>query len=268
MIIDTHAHLYSDEFDSDRTGMIDRAKQLGIEKIFLPNVDLGTIEKMKSTVALAPNLLFPMIGLHPCSVDQHFQQNLEKLKTELDSGYSYFAIGETGIDLYWDQTTLDWQLEALRIQCSWAHEYNLPIILHTRNANKVVIDLLEKMDRRPTRGIFHCFSGTTEEISRIDALGDYGYGIGGVITYRNAGLFETVPAIPLHKLVLETDAPYLAPVPYRGKRNESGYIRYVVEKLAQALHLSIEEIESVTTANAERILGTDQSWSQPHTIIG
>jgi len=268
MIIDTHAHLYSDEFDSDRAGMIGRAKQLGVEKIFLPNVDLYTIEKMKYTVALASDQLFPMIGLHPCSVDQHFQLNLEKLKTELDSDYSFFGIGETGIDLYWDKTTLEWQLEALRIQCSWAHEYKLPIILHTRNANEVVIDLLEKMENRPARGIFHCFSGTAEEIKRIDALGDYCYGIGGVITYKNAGLFEVVPAIPLNKLVLETDAPYLAPVPHRGKRNESGYIKHVVEKLAQALKLSVEEIESITTANAERVMGTDQSLSQPHTIIG
>jgi TatD DNase family protein len=209
-----------------------------------------------------------MIGLHPCSVDQNFEQVLEILKTELDSDYTYFGIGETGIDLYWDQTTLEWQSEALRIQCAWAHEYNLPVILHTRNATEVVIDFLENMETRPARGIFHCFSGTFDEIKRIDALGDYCYGIGGVITYKNAGLFEAIPFIPVNKMVLETDAPYLSPVPHRGKRNESGYIKHVVERLAQALGLTGEEIESITTANAERLFGTNQSLSQPHTIIG
>ena len=268
MIIDTHAHLYSDEFDSDREEMIARATKAGIEKIFLPNVDLSTIDKMKATVAMAQGNLFPMIGLHPCSVDQHFLQSLEKMKTELESGYTYYGIGETGIDLHWDKTTLEWQLESLRIQCSWAYEFNLPIILHTRNANEVVIDLMENIENRPSRGIFHCFSGTKDEINRIDALGDFYYGIGGVISYKNAGLFEAIPYLPLDKIVLETDAPYLAPVPHRGKRNESAYIIHVLERLAQAVRLSIEDVESITTANAERLFGTDQSLSQPHTIIG
>lgn len=268
MIIDTHAHLYSDEFDLDRADMINRARQNGIEKIFLPNVDMDTVDKMKATVALSPDQLLPMIGLHPCSVGKDYLQSLEKLKEELDSGYTYYGIGETGIDLYWDKTTLDWQRDALRIQCTWASEYNLPIILHTRNANNEVIDLLESLESRPSSGIFHCFSGTLDEIRRINDLGDYGYGIGGVITYKNGGLYEMIASIPITKIVLETDAPYLAPAPYRGKRNEPGYIKYVLEKMAQALNLSIEELEAITTANAERIFGINQSLSQPPTIIG
>ncbi|MBP6794105.1 MAG: TatD family hydrolase, partial [Saprospiraceae bacterium] len=229
---------------------------------------LKNIRQNKAYCRYGSGKLFSMIWFTSCRWDSQFFESLEKMKAELESGYTYYGIGETGIDLHWDKTTLEWQLESLRIQCSWAYEFNLPIILHTRNANEVVIDLMENIENRPSRGIFHCFSGTRDEINRIDTLGDFYYGIGGVISYKNAGLFEAIPYLPLDKIVLETDAPYLAPVPHRGKRNESAYIIHVLERLAQAVRLSIEDVESITTANAERLFGTDQSLSQPHTIIG
>ncbi|MEP7267468.1 MAG: TatD family hydrolase [Saprospiraceae bacterium] len=251
MLIDTHAHLYVKEFSNDRLEMVERAKAAGVSKIFLPNIDVDTIPQMKELVDL-DRILYPMIGLHPCSVKSEFENDLKILKSELDTS-TYYGIGETGIDLYWDKTTLDIQIAALKVQCDWALEYNLPIILHTRNATSVVIDLLEKLPARPSKGIFHCFGGTIDEINRINELGDYCFGIGGVITFKNGGLFEMIPHIPMEKLVLETDSPYLAPAPYRGKRNESSYLKLIVDKLAESLQLSVEGVTELTTSNANRI---------------
>ncbi len=251
MLIDTHAHLYVKEFSNDRLEMVERAKAAGVSKIFLPNIDVDTIPQMKELLAL-DRILYPMIGLHPCSVKNEFENDLKILKSELDTS-TYYGIGETGIDLYWNKTTLDIQIAALKVQCDWALEYNLPIILHTRNATSVVIDLLEKLPARPSKGIFHCFGGTIDEINRINELGDYCFGIGGVITFKNGGLFEMIPHIPMEKLVLETDSPYLAPAPYRGKRNESSYLKLIVDKLAESLQLSVEGVTELTTSNANRI---------------
>lgn len=267
MIIDTHAHLYSKEFDGDRSDMIQRALQAGVRMMFLPNVDLDTIDVMKETMALAPDHIFPMIGLHPCSVQKNFESVLAKMKDELETGFIYYGIGETGIDLYWDKSTYELQVEALKIQSSWAVDHNLPIILHTRNANEEVLSFFENLDQRPSRGIFHCFSGSDDHIERIDALGDYYYGIGGVITYKNGGLYEAIHKIPLHKIVLETDSPYLPPVPFRGKRNESAYILYVAQKLADALNKSLDEILEITSDNAQRLFALENDIN-PHTIIG
>lgn len=251
MLIDTHAHLYAKEFDADRADMIKRAIDGGIQRIYLPNVDLSTVGMMKELLSLSP-IVLPMMGLHPCSVKAGYLEELNALKKELDS-FQYYGVGEMGIDLYWDKTTLDYQIEAFKIQCSWAVEKNLPIIIHSREATDVVLNILEQMNPRPARGIFHCFSGSKETIQRIDSLGGYYYGIGGVITYKNGGLAEMVSIIPLHKVVLETDAPYLSPVPYRGKRNESSYITFVARKLSECLGISFEEVGKITSENALRL---------------
>jgi TatD DNase family protein len=169
------------------------------------------------------------------------------------NGYEYFGIGETGIDLYWDPSTYDMQLESLKIHCRWASEKKLPIILHTRNANEQVISFFENCKTKPAKGIFHCFSGTLDEIKRIDQLGDYYFGIGGVITYKNAGLFELIPQIPIQKIVVETDSPYLAPVPHRGKKNEPAFILHVIEKLAQALKINLQECKKILFENTNRL---------------
>ncbi|MEP7321207.1 MAG: TatD family hydrolase [Saprospiraceae bacterium] len=251
MLIDTHAHLYAKEFDTDRQGMIDRAIKGGVERIYLPNIDLNSIKILKETLSISP-LLYPMMGLHPCSVKEDYIAVLQDIKSELDSSI-YYAIGEMGIDLYWDKTTKDIQVDAFKIQCQWAIEKNLPIIIHSREATQDVLNILEEMNPRPIKGIFHCFSGTLEEIQRIDALGEYYYGIGGVITYKNGGLAEIVSKIPQHKLVLETDSPYLAPAPYRGKRNESSFIIHIAKKLSESLGISLEEIGKITTENAIKL---------------
>jgi TatD DNase family protein len=251
MLIDTHAHLYTKEFDFDRADMIKRAMEGGIQRIYLPNVDLSTVGMMKEMLALSP-MLMPMMGLHPCSVKADFLEVLNTLKKELDS-FQYYGVGEMGIDLYWDKTTLDFQIEAFKIQCTWAVEKNLPIIIHSREATDVVLNILEQMDPRPARGIFHCFSGSEELIQRVDALGEYYYGIGGVITYKNGGLAEMVSKIPLHKMVLETDAPYLSPAPHRGKRNESSFITFIAKKLSESLGISYEDVQKLTSANSLRL---------------
>lgn len=248
MLIDTHAHLYSEEFDVDLEEMLARAVQAGVDRIYLPNVDLQSVARLKSILHHS-DILYPMMGLHPCSVRQDFESVLVALKSVLTKG-TYHGIGEIGLDLYWDKTTLPFQMEAFKIQCQWAVEFNLPIIIHSRQATTEVLDLLEQMNPRPQKGIFHCFSGTIEEINRVDALGEYYYGIGGVITYKNAGLAELVPLIPKHKLVLETDSPYLAPAPHRGKRNESSFLYFVNKKLSDCLQMTEKETAMLTTANA------------------
>ncbi len=253
MLIDTHAHLYTTEFDIDRVDMIHRAMQAGVERIYLPNVDLQSVVRLNDMLELS-EVLYPMMGLHPCSVRADFESILEALKQELIRN-TYYGVGEMGIDLYWDKTTLPYQIEAFKIQCQWGIEFNLPIIIHSRNATVEVLDIVENMQVRPSKGIFHCFSGTREEIERIDALGDYYYGIGGVITYKNAGLAELIPEIPRHKLVLETDSPYLAPVPFRGKRNESSYLSHINKKLSECLQLTDSETQQLTTENAIRLFG-------------
>ncbi len=251
MLIDTHAHLYSQEFDIDQDAMIQRAVQSGVKRIYLPNVDVSSVARLKSLLKHS-NILYPMMGLHPCSVQADYLSVLQVLKQEFLHA-TYYGIGETGLDLYWDKTTLPHQIEAFKIQCTWAIEYDLPIIIHSRLATSEVLDILEGMTPRPAKGIFHCFSGTKEEIERVAALGQYYYGIGGVLTYKNSGLAESIPFIPRDKLVLETDAPYLAPAPYRGKRNESAYITYVNLKLSECLNLSLDATAALTSENAMRV---------------
>ena len=251
MYIDTHAHLYLEQFDEDRNEVIQSARDQGIDKIFMPNVDLSTIEAMHEVARDYPSVCFPMMGLHPCSVGADYEQVLERILTELKDG-TYCAIGEIGLDFYWDKTWVDQQENAFCKQVEWAIERKLPIAIHSREAMDRLLELLEPYRGSGLRGVFHCFTGTLEQgLAAID-LG-FMLGIGGVLTFKNSNLAQTLPEIGLEHLILETDSPYLAPVPHRGKRNESSYIPVIAHRLAEILQVSLQEVEEETTGNACRL---------------
>lgn len=253
-IIDTHCHLYADEFDSDRETMMARALEAGVNKFYLPAIDSEAIPGMLSLEEKYPGKCFAMMGLHPCYVKENYQQELTIVKDWLDKR-KFVAVGEIGLDFYWDKTFTKEQYEAFRIQCELALQYHLPIVIHTRNAMQETINIVKEYAGKGLRGIFHCFGGSLESAKEIIKAGFY-LGIGGVLTYKKAGLGEVLAHVSLEHLVLETDAPYLTPVPFRGKRNEPSYLQYVIEKLAEIKQVSVEEVASVTTANAEKIFGT------------
>lgn len=250
---DTHTHLFVEEFDADREAVLHRALQSRVRTLLLPNIDETSIGALKSFSALDTEHCFPMMGLHPCSVKENYKEVLEIILKELDSGFKYYGVGEIGMDLYWDKTTVDWQSEAFLTQCDWAVERNLGVSIHTRSATYEAIKLLKQMKQVP-RGVFHCFSGSYEEAQEIIKLG-FCLGIGGVVTFKNSGLPEVLKRIPIEHLVLETDSPYLSPVPYRGKRNESAYIPHVAEKLSEVYDVSVERVAEVTTANSKKVFG-------------
>lgn len=249
-LIDTHAHLYHRQFDDDREAMLVRALEAGVTKLFLPNVDHDSIAAMDALAAAHPHRCFPMMGLHPCSVGERNEEALEEVERLLRTG-RYCAVGEIGIDLYWDKTWLAQQQEAFRRQVRWAKALDLPIVIHCRESFAEVIAIVEEENNDRLRGVFHCFTGTAEQARRVIALGGFWLGIGGVITYPKGGLFETMREVGPEHCVLETDAPYLAPAPFRGKRNESGHIPHIAAKLAEATGHSVEEIARTTTRNAE-----------------
>ncbi len=249
--VDTHTHLFTEEFDGERTAIINRAVNARVRKMLLPNIDETSIEALKSFSALDTEHCFPMMGLHPCSVKENYKNVLSDIKSELYSDYKYYGVGEIGLDLYWDKTTLEWQLDAFREQCGWAVELDLAVSIHTRSATYEAIKLLKSMKLAP-KGVFHCFSGSVEEAREIIKLGHY-LGIGGVLTFKNAGLPEVLKEFSLDNIVLETDSPYLAPMPFRGKRNESAYIPFIAEKLADVFGVSSATVAEVTTANALKI---------------
>ena len=252
-LVDTHTHLYEEQFEADRTEMIQRAIDNGVSKMIIPNVDATTIKGMMDLVKQFPEHIFPMMGLHPCYVKpETYKAELEIIKSNLDKG-EFVAVGEIGIDLYWDKTTLDIQKEAFELQCDWAIEKSLPVAIHSRDSTHILIELLKKMKDKP-HGVFHCFTGSLEEANEIIKLGFY-LGIGGVLTYKNTQLRDTLKHIPLDKIVLETDAPYLPPVPHRGKRNESAYTKLVAETLCTVYEKGLDEIAAVTTQNARDLFG-------------
>jgi TatD DNase family protein len=251
MFIDTHTHLYSEEFDADRNEAINNAISKGVDKFYLPNVDSSTIEGMLALEIHFPEHCFPMMGLHPCSVKENYRDELAIVKKWLDLR-RFAAIGEIGIDLYWDKTFIKEQELAFREQIFWALEFNYTIVIHCRNAFDEIFAILSSYEKLP-KGIFHCFSGDIVQAQKILSLGNFKLGIGGVVTFKNAGLDKIVEQLHLTDLVLETDAPYLAPVPFRGKRNESAYTPLIAEKIAQIKNISIEEVASVTSQNAIEI---------------
>lgn len=251
MFIDTHTHLYSEEFNGDRYERINDAISKSVTKFYLPNIDSTSIEGMLQLEIHFPDQCFPMMGLHPCSVKENYREELAIVKKWLDLR-RFSAIGEIGIDLYWDKTFIKEQELAFREQIFWALEYNYTIVIHCRNAFDEIFSILKSYEKLP-KGIFHCFSGDIIQAQKILSLGNFKLGIGGVVTFKNSGLDKVVKQLHLTDLVLETDAPYLAPVPFRGKRNESAYIPIIAEKIAQIKNITIEEVAEVTSRNAEEI---------------
>lgn len=255
MFIDTHTHFYSDAFDQDRKESVKRAKALGVTHFILPAIDSESIEAMERMKTEYPEETSLMAGLHPVYVKpESYLQELKIVEQQLKrNSKNYVAIGEIGIDLHWDKSTLKIQKEAFRIQIRWAKEYNLPIVIHCRKAFDPIFEVLEE-EVKEIQGVFHCFGGTLDQAQRALRLG-MKLGIGGVVTFKNAKLAEVVKQLPLDALVLETDAPYLAPVPYRGKRNESSYIPYIAEKIAVLHSCSVQQVASVTTQVAKEVFG-------------
>lgn len=259
-LIDTHAHLYAEQFDEDREAMLERAENMNIKKLFLPNIDEESIERMLKLEEQYPGRCYAMMGLHPCSVGADYKQQLATIKNWLDQR-DFVAVGEIGLDYYWSKEFVKEQQEAFRTQCRWAMELDKPIIIHARDSLDDLIRIVGEEQREQElgsrlRGIFHCFGGTLKQAQQIIDLGFY-MGLGGVLTFKNSGLDKVVKDIPLKHLVLETDAPYLTPTPYRGKRNESAYIRLIAEKLAEVQEVPLEKVAEVTTSNALAIFGLD-----------
>jgi len=253
MLIDTHTHLYLDKFHDDLDEVIYRAEESGVEKMLLPNIDLSTIASVFELEEKYPGKFYPMVGLHPCSVKSGYNKELQELEQFLDKK-CVIAIGEIGIDLYWDKSFEQEQIHAFELQIDWALSRNLPIVIHSRNAIRQCIDVVANKQNGKLRGVFHCFDQELQDAKDIIDL-DFYLGIGGVITFKKSNLPEVVKEIELDHILLETDSPFLAPSPKRGKRNESSYVRYVAEKIAEIKEVTIEEIESVTSKNANELFG-------------
>ena len=256
--IDTHAHIYHEDFLPDRIDMLQRCLEQRVTKIYMPNVDHATIDAMLELESRSSGQCIPMMGLHPCSVKKGFERELYLIEGWL-SKRKFSAVGEIGTDLYWDKSLFDYQKEAFIIQVNWAKKYNLPIVIHCRESIDQTIDLVQHMQDGSLSGIFHCFSGTVEQALQITKLGFY-LGIGGVATFKNGGLDKVLPDIELKHLVLETDSPYLAPVPHRGKRNEPSYIPLVAKKVAEFKDLSVDEVQRATTENALKLFKSNDGY--------
>lgn len=261
-LIDTHAHLFSDEFQSDLDEVVRRAQIAGVEMILLPNIDETTIQNLKYATANYPDYLCPMMGLHPTSVTKEWTQQLIMIRSELDEN-CYVAVGEIGVDLYWDQSFREEQLSAFEEQLKWSIEKDLPVSIHFRNALNEVIHSIERVGAERLRGVFHSFGGSNEELQKILALENFLVGINGVATFKNAGVAETLAVCPREKLILETDSPYLAPVPFRGKRNESSYITFIARRMASIWQISEEEVAAITTRNASQLFRRTVECVQP-----
>ncbi len=251
ILIDTHAHLYVSQFDDDRNEMISRATDHGVRRFYLPNIDVASIPEMHRILANHGDKCYGLMGLHPCSVDGDYINVLSRIKEELDDG-DYVGVGEIGIDLYWDKTYTEEQVKAFELQIDWALDRDQPIVIHSRDSLDLTISSVSKKQNGNLRGIFHCFTGTLDQAKSIMDLGFY-MGLGGVLTFKNGGVDKIIHDVPMESIVLETDSPYLAPVPYRGKRNEPLYIVNVAQRLADLKNLSLMEVASITTANAIQI---------------
>ena len=253
-MIDTHSHIYEPVFSADRNEVIMRAKQAGVEYILLPNINAESIEQMLDMCRCYPGYCFPMLGLHPEDIEEDYKQVLADMKALLEvPDHPYIAIGEVGLDYYWDKTKVKEQEETFRIQIEWAIEYHLPLMIHSRSSHRQLVTAISEYKDENLSGVFHCFGGSKEEAQELLQFPNFMLGIGGVITYKNSHLAETLTSVPLDRIVLETDSPYLTPVPYRGKRNESAYIVETLRKVAQIYNVSEQEAESITNSNAKRI---------------
>lgn len=253
LLTDTHTHLFTEEFDKDRDLAIIRARESGVYRLFMPNIDDTSVESLLATCK-SHSACYPMIGLHPTSVDAEWEKRLAVIEKWLRGPETFYAIGEVGIDLYWDKTFRSEQMKAFDIQIQWALEFGLPLSIHSRNAYPEVLEVLEPYRKEPALcGIFHCFSGTSEDALRLLDYERFMLGINGTVTYKKSTLPEVLKNIPLERLVLETDSPYLSPVPHRGKRNESAYLVNVAEKLSDIFGLPLGKIASQTTENALKV---------------
>lgn len=254
-LIDTHSHLFLEEFSEDLSQVIERARAAGVSHIFMPNIDSTTIRPMLEVCNRYADYCFPMIGLHPTSVDGEYEKELEVVASELASGRSYVAIGEIGMDLYWDKTFCREQEIVLRRQLDWALEYDLPVVIHCREAFEPIYKIMEDYRSTSLRGVFHSFTGNADEAAKVLEFPGFLLGVNGVLTFKNSRLSEVFATVPLDRVLLETDSPYLTPVPYRGRRNESAYVQYVLLKLADVYGLSPEEVAERTSASALKVFG-------------
>lgn len=251
MIIDTHTHLYDEETVALQDAHIERAIAAGVHKMYMPNCDSTTIEGMMQVAQRFPEHCFPMIGLHPCYVKENYLDELAIVAAQLEQ-HKFYGVGEVGLDFYWDKTFVAEQKKAFEQQIDWALAYNLPVIIHSRSSTQECLDIVKRKQNGSLVALFHCFSGTPEQAQRVADMGCY-IGIGGVVTFKTSTLPEVLKAVSPDHVVLETDAPYLAPVPYRGKRNESTYLPLIAAKIAAVYELPLEELEKITTKNAEKI---------------
>ena len=252
---DTHCHVYVEQFDQDQKETILRANNMNVDRFFLPNIDSKYIPRLQKTTNQFPNKMYPMMGLHPCSVKENYLEELNLIEQELFNGQrlNYVGVGEIGLDLYWDKVYLEQQKEAFKIQVNWALKLDLPIIIHVRVAFDEIFDLMDSIYNPKMKGIFHCFTGNDLQAAKIAEYENFKMGIGGVLTFKNSGLSNVLKDVPLNKMVLETDSPYLAPHPYRGKRNEPSYLMLVAEKLAELKNVSLEELSEITEQNTNEV---------------
>ena len=253
MLIDTHSHIYSEEFNSDIDEIVQNAYNNGVKKIVLPNIDSGSIKRLVDLSNSYPHICYPLMGLHPTSVAADYKEELEAIEYWL-SKQKFYGVGEIGIDLYWDRTFINEQKDAFRHQIKLAKSNDLPIVIHLRNSFDEVFEIVQQEQDGSLKGIFHCFTGDKVEAEKIIDLG-FLLGIGGVLTFKNSNLSEVIEKIDLKYLVLETDSPYLAPVPKRGRRNESSYLVYVAQKLAEVYQIPVEKVAEITTSNARNMFG-------------
>ena len=252
-MIDTHSHIYGPEFDDDRAEVLQRARLAGVDKVLLPNINEESIARMLQVAKEYPDMCYPMMGLHPEDVKEDWAQVLDRMEMQLDG---MIAVGEVGLDFYWDTTFRKEQIEAFERQICWAVERNLPLVIHMRKAEQELLEVMERHKSDGLRGVFHCFGGSKETASRMLKHEGFVLGIGGVVTFRNSRLAETLRHVPLDRIVLETDAPYLAPVPYRGKRNEPSYVAHVARFLSDIYNVSEEEVNDVTNLAVKRVFGS------------
>lgn len=252
-MIDTHSHLFVEEFSEDLSSVIQRAKDVGVERVFMPNIDDESLEDMLKVCSLYPGYCYPMLGYHPTSVDASSMAKVLRMKENLVSGHPFIAIGEVGLDMYWDKTYLHEQKMVLDEQIQWALEWNLPLVIHCREAFAELFDVLKPYKDTELKGVFHSFTGTADEAQNALEYDNFMLGINGVVTFKKSVLQEVLKQVPLERLVLETDSPYLAPVPFRGKRNESAFVGKVADKLADIYGGSMSEICSITSKNALKV---------------
>lgn len=251
--IDTHTHLFEPEFAEDRESVVQRAVEAGVKTLCLPCITEASLSRMEEMCAGFPGICYPMIGLHPTELGDDYQAVLDRMYKELKGCDCYIAVGEVGLDLYWDDTRKNGQLDAFRQQIEWAAETGLPLAIHSRNAFDDLYKVMDDNRSKGLTGVFHCFSGDADEARKLLSFDGFCLGIGGVVTYRKSTLPSVLADVPLERVVLETDSPYLAPMPRRGKRNESSYIPFVAQKLAEIYGCSVDEVAAVTTDNARRL---------------